>query len=99
MADLFNLLSAALGNLGGATFITINPYIKGIKYENRLVAFHDIISYDYVNKAWKKIILGQKDFQYEECKKEGVPLLTVTNNKDKKKFGQLMISGVGHLYR
>jgi predicted O-methyltransferase YrrM len=64
-----------------------------------LVAFHDIIAYDDVNKAWKKIILGQKDYQYEECKKEGVPLLTFANEQDKKKFGQSMILGVGYLYK
>jgi len=67
--------------------------------KNGLAAFHDIIAYEEVTKAWKKIILSQNDYQHEECKKIGVPLLTFTNAKDKKKFGQSMILGVGYLYK
>ena len=67
--------------------------------KNGLAAFHDIGAYIDVKKAWKKIISGQKDYKCEEYKKEGVPLLTFTNNKDKKKFGQPMILGVGYLYK
>jgi len=67
--------------------------------KNGLAAFHDIIAYEEVNKAWKKIILGQNIYQHEECKKKGVPLLTFVDNKDKKKFGQSMILGVGYLYK
>lgn len=67
--------------------------------ENGLVAFHDIIAYEEVNKAWKKIISDQSNYMSEECKKSGIPLLTFKNDQDNKKFQQSMILGVGYLYK
>lgn len=67
--------------------------------KNGLAAFHDIVAYKEVNKAWKKIILGQTEYKHEECATEGIPLLTFENSKDRVKFGQSMILGVGYLYK
>jgi predicted O-methyltransferase YrrM len=67
--------------------------------EEGLAAFHDIVEYPEVYKAWKEIYSRERGFKHEECRKEGIPLLSFSNDRDREKFGKPMILGVGYLYK
>ena len=67
--------------------------------EDGLAAFHDIIEYPEVYKAWQEICSSELGFKHAECREEGVPLLTFSNDRDRRKFGKKMILGVGYLYK